>query len=499
MLMQKHILASVRHQDWFTAVDLKDAYFHVSILSRHRPFLRFAFESQAYQYKVLPFGLSLSPRVFTKVAEAALAPLREVGIRILNYLDDWLILAHSQDMLCAHRDLVLSHLSRLGLRVNWEKSKLLLVQSISFLGLELDSVSLMARLMNERAQSVLACLKAFKLKTCCSTETFSEAPGAYGILGGGHPARVDAYEAASALAPDLSPEMGMAPRDTLRGHHASLSPSFQPLDRPLISTGRCSSRTGLQARRGHNRCLQNGLGCLQRAHSRRPLDGSATALAHQLPCVVGNSAQPAEVTAVDPGQAGISSDRQHDNGSICQLPRQSALSLYVTTRPPSPPLESAALQVAASHSHPGQPQHYSGRAVTTDYPQGRVETPPSDGLADLESIQQAQVHLFTSQESSPLPALVRPDRGPPLHRCAGTQLAPWHVQICVSPSEPAYTPAVVDMITQVRAPSTRRMPLSGVCSLSGVLPIGKTPGDAQSDQCFPSCRRGWKGGCPLPP
>ncbi|XP_051557284.1 uncharacterized protein LOC127442927 [Myxocyprinus asiaticus] len=111
MLTQKRILVSIRHQDWFAAVDLKDAYFHVSILPRHRPFLRFAFEGQAYQYKVLPFGLSLSPRIFTNVAEAALAPLREVGIRILNYLDDWLILAHSRDMLCAHRDLVLSHLS----------------------------------------------------------------------------------------------------------------------------------------------------------------------------------------------------------------------------------------------------------------------------------------------------------------------------------------------------------------------------------------------------
>ncbi len=93
MLTPKRIFGCVRPRDWFAAIDLKDAYFHVSILPRHRPFLRFAFEGRAYQYKVLPFGLSLSPRVFTKVAEAALVPLREQGVRILNYLDDWLILA----------------------------------------------------------------------------------------------------------------------------------------------------------------------------------------------------------------------------------------------------------------------------------------------------------------------------------------------------------------------------------------------------------------------
>ncbi len=138
MLTPTRIFGCVRPQDWFAAIDLKDAYFHVSILPRHRPFLRFAFEGPAYQYKVLPFGLSLSPLVFTKVAEAALVPLREQGVRILNYLDDWLILAQSWDQLCEHRDLVLSYLSQLGLQVNWEKSKLSPMQRISFLGMELD-------------------------------------------------------------------------------------------------------------------------------------------------------------------------------------------------------------------------------------------------------------------------------------------------------------------------------------------------------------------------
>ncbi len=97
MLTHRCMIKCIQPQDWFAAIDLKDAYFHVSILPRHRPFLRFAFEGQAWQYRVLPFGLSLSPRVFTKVVEGALTPLREVGVRILNYLDDWLILAQSRE------------------------------------------------------------------------------------------------------------------------------------------------------------------------------------------------------------------------------------------------------------------------------------------------------------------------------------------------------------------------------------------------------------------
>ncbi len=83
-----------KSEDWF--VDLKDVDFHISILPTHREFLRFAFGGKAYQYRVLPFGLALSPRTFTKCVDAALAPLRLQGIRILNYIDDWLILAQSE-------------------------------------------------------------------------------------------------------------------------------------------------------------------------------------------------------------------------------------------------------------------------------------------------------------------------------------------------------------------------------------------------------------------
>ncbi len=177
MLTHRRMIKCIQPQDWFAAIDLKDAYFHVSILPRYRPFLRFAFEGRAWQYRVLPFGLSLSPSVFTKVVEGALTPLREVGVRILNYLDDWLILAQSREQLVNHRDLVLRHLSQLGLWVNWEKSKLSPVQRISFLGVELDSVSMMARLTEERAQAVLNCLSSFRGRNVVPLKQFQRLLG----------------------------------------------------------------------------------------------------------------------------------------------------------------------------------------------------------------------------------------------------------------------------------------------------------------------------------
>ncbi|KAL0183540.1 hypothetical protein M9458_019236, partial [Cirrhinus mrigala] len=115
----------IRSKDWFVRIDLKDAYFHVSILPQHRKFLRFAFRGKAYQYRVLPFGLALSPRTFTKCVDAALVPLHLQGIRILNYIDDWLILAESESLAARHQDVVLAHIKTLGLRLFPEGAQLL--------------------------------------------------------------------------------------------------------------------------------------------------------------------------------------------------------------------------------------------------------------------------------------------------------------------------------------------------------------------------------------
>ncbi len=60
-------------------------YFHIQIAPHHRWFLRFAFKGVAYQYTVLPFGLSLAPRTFTKCMNAAFSPLRQMGIHIYIY------------------------------------------------------------------------------------------------------------------------------------------------------------------------------------------------------------------------------------------------------------------------------------------------------------------------------------------------------------------------------------------------------------------------------
>ncbi len=441
MLTHRRMIKCIQPQDWFAAIDLKDAYFHVSILPRHRPFLRFAFEGRAWQYRVLPFGLSLSPRVFTKVVEGALTPLREVGVRILNYLDDWLILAQSREQLGDHRDLVLRHLSQLGLRVNWEKSKLSPVHTCSRCGVRLGEYD--GTPHGGTCPSGAELPEFLQRQECGTTETVSEAPGAYGIRSCSHAARIASYETTSALATLPGPEVGMAPRYTASRYLPAVSPLPQPLDRPCLSTGRGAPRTSVPAYCCHNRCLQHGLGrYMQRAGSLGPLDRAPTALAHQLPGAVGSEFSLAAVPATAVGQARASPHGQHCGGLVYQPAGGYTITPHVTARPPSPPLESHAVQVTACCSHPGAAQSCGRRALTTAHVPRRMATPSRDDPADLESIRGSSGRPVCLPRVLPLPAVLLPDRGPPRHRRTGTQLASGLTQVCVSPSEPTCTDTV---------------------------------------------------------
>lgn len=85
------IIPLLQQDDWFITIDLRDAYFQITIRDDHRKFLRFAIDDNIYQFKALPFGLSTAPLVFTKCMAPVIAYLRLRGISIFSYLDDWLL------------------------------------------------------------------------------------------------------------------------------------------------------------------------------------------------------------------------------------------------------------------------------------------------------------------------------------------------------------------------------------------------------------------------
>ena len=159
MLTIRQVLECVHQGDWFTSIDLKDAYFHVAIIPKHRKYLRFSFQGIPYQYNRLPFGYSLAPCTFSKCVETALQPLHRGGMRMLFYLDDLLLLARSREEVALQTVQLVSHLSKLGFLINWKKSCPLPSQSIIYLGVELNSARMRARLSQQRVEALTALLR----------------------------------------------------------------------------------------------------------------------------------------------------------------------------------------------------------------------------------------------------------------------------------------------------------------------------------------------------
>ncbi len=94
---------------------------------------------------------------------SSLPPLRASGVHVLNYLDDWLILAQSRDMPASHVDELLHHLEFLRLCVNMSKSILALSQSIMYLGVCFDKKRWRCALNSqERLAAILSSMRNFR-------------------------------------------------------------------------------------------------------------------------------------------------------------------------------------------------------------------------------------------------------------------------------------------------------------------------------------------------
>ena len=118
------IRTSLQKGEWVTSLDFSDAYFHIPIHPRSRKYMGFFLNKRAYQFTALPFGLAAAPLEFTKVVKEVKLMAQNRGIRIHQYLDDWLLRAPSREIGLCHTQVLLSLCRELGWLVNIKKSEL---------------------------------------------------------------------------------------------------------------------------------------------------------------------------------------------------------------------------------------------------------------------------------------------------------------------------------------------------------------------------------------
>ena len=139
METSRSILQAVRRDDFMITLDLKDAYFQVPVHPHSSRYLRFVWEGKTFQFKALCFGLSTAPQIFTRICAVVSSWLHQQGIRLLRYLDDWLLLAPSLNLCIQHRQILLNLCLWLGLRVNLQKSSLSPAPVVIYLGMRIDA------------------------------------------------------------------------------------------------------------------------------------------------------------------------------------------------------------------------------------------------------------------------------------------------------------------------------------------------------------------------
>ena len=107
-------------QKWFARIDLKDAFFRISVPARFRHLTAFKVKGQTYQFTKMPFGLKTAPAVYQKFMDTGLSALQNI---CYWYIDDILIFAETAKELRRRETKVRRQLQTMSCQINERKSE----------------------------------------------------------------------------------------------------------------------------------------------------------------------------------------------------------------------------------------------------------------------------------------------------------------------------------------------------------------------------------------
>ena len=123
---------------WAAKIDLKHAYFHLSLADQLSPYICIQVREKVYQFKAACFGLSTLPQAWQSVMKVFLKKWRKHGIQCWVYLDDILLVGHSPQAFQKHLQAMLQDLEAAGMTINTKKSQLVPTQQVDHLGFSVD-------------------------------------------------------------------------------------------------------------------------------------------------------------------------------------------------------------------------------------------------------------------------------------------------------------------------------------------------------------------------
>ena len=131
---------NLREGKYFSKIDLKSGFWQIPLLIRDRSKTAFGIGSKYYQWKVMPMGMTNSPRTFQRLIDDTRKGIR--GIFCYGYIDDIIIFSNTWEDHLVHVAEVLKRLSERRLRVALGKCRWG-VQEVIFLGFKFSKGQIM--------------------------------------------------------------------------------------------------------------------------------------------------------------------------------------------------------------------------------------------------------------------------------------------------------------------------------------------------------------------
>ena len=82
---------------WLASLDIQDVYFHVPIRKTLRKILAFLYEGNLYTLRALPFSLTVTPYISTRLLRYPSSLLHPQGVLVAAYLEDWTAQGRTSD------------------------------------------------------------------------------------------------------------------------------------------------------------------------------------------------------------------------------------------------------------------------------------------------------------------------------------------------------------------------------------------------------------------
>lgn len=159
--------------DFMAHIDLQDAYFLVPVHKKSRKYLRFEFSGKLYQFTCLPFGLNVSPRIFTKIMKSVINYLRLKGWKSIVYLDDFLCVGDNFENCKENVKETITVLESLGFVISYKKSNLIPERRCKFLGFIIDTKKFTLELPDEKRVHLINLVSSFYNKQSCLISEFA--------------------------------------------------------------------------------------------------------------------------------------------------------------------------------------------------------------------------------------------------------------------------------------------------------------------------------------